>query len=159
MQRESKNRRGERKVKVSERERGERESESRGMTCARGTKTYLVVDQVINNNTREGRKESWLVAKRRQGVKWCLFLQENNEKMDKKSKSHCPVDDEQDVLECRPIKSLQELLEWEPGTIEGIRAESLTVPLEKHETLPNATSSAKVLVCHDMKGGYHDDDR
>lgn len=79
-----------------------------------------------------------------------------NDNMDQKSKSHC---DEDDVLECRPIKSLQELLDWEPGSIDGIRAESMTVPLEKHAILPGIINRSKVLVCHDMKGGYHDDDR
>lgn len=65
----------------------------------------------------------------------------------------------EDVLECQPIKGLQELLDWEPGTIDGIRAESLTVPLEKHILLPDLTSRSKVLLCHDMKGGYQPDDR
>lgn len=78
-----------------------------------------------------------------------------NDQMDKKSKSHC----DEDVLECQPIKSLPELLDWEPGTIDGIRAESMTVPLEKHVILPNYNNRSKVLVCHDMKGGYQDDDR
>ena len=43
-------------------------------------------------------------------------------------RSHC---EEDDVLECRPLSTFQQLMDWEPGSVDGIRAESLTVPIGK----------------------------
>ena len=56
-------------------------------------------------------------------------------------------------LECHPLRSIFELLDWEPPT-----DKSPVVPLKKHVTLDNE-GRGKVMLCHDMKGGYLEEDR
>lgn len=51
--------------------------------------------------------------------------------------------------ECYPLRSLQELLDWNPNE-EDTKASQSVAELVRHQI----KEGPRVLLCHDMKGGY-----
>jgi hypothetical protein len=51
--------------------------------------------------------------------------------------------------ECYPLRRLEELLDWNP-TEADVKASQTVAELIPHQT----NKGPKVLLCHDMKGGY-----
>lgn len=53
----------------------------------------------------------------------------------------------------KPLKSLQELIEWEPSQVDPEAvAKSMSKTMEQ-----KPVNQPKLLVCHDMAGGYNED--